>query len=321
VTFYAMQPDEPLLRAHAAVFPGLFQPLAAMPAGLRAHLRYPEDLFRVQAEIYATYHMTDAQVFYNREDLWSLPVESKGGREETVEPYYTMMRLAGGAGPEMVLMLPFTPARKDNMIAWLVARCDGEHLGERQVYLFPKQELVYGPRQIEARIDQDPSISQLLTLWSQRGSNVIRGNLLVLPIARTLLYVEPLYLQAEKGALPELKRVILAHADRIEMGPDLESTLLRLVGAEADVTALEQPPVFEPAPGASRAAERTAAGGAAGTGAPGTAGGKPSERALALLRAAEAALQRGDWVEHGRVMQELRRYLEAQAAGSPCAGD
>jgi len=226
-----------------------------------------------------------------------LPIETTGGQESAVEPYYTILRLPGGERPELVLLLPFTPARKDNMVAWMVARCDGAHLGERQVYLFPKQELVYGPRQIEARIDQDAEISQQLTLWSQHGSNVIRGNLLVLPIDRSLLYVEPLYLQAQRGALPELKRVILSLADRVEMGPDLQTTLAQLVqGAvpEAPVTA-----------GATALPASTPAG-------------TPARHALELLQAAEVALQRGDWAAHGQAMQELRRYLES-AARTPAA--
>ena len=297
-TFYAMDPNEPLLRAYTQVFPGLFRPLDEMPAGLRAHLRYPEDLFRIQAEVFATFHMEDPQVFYNREDLWQLPIESVGGQETLVEPYYAVLRLPDSERPELLLMLPFTPARKDNMMAWLAARCDGAGLGERMVFLFPKQELVYGPRQIEARIDQDASISQMLTLWSQRGSNVIRGNLLVIPIERSILYVEPLYLQAAKGALPELKRVIIAHGDRIEMGPDLETTLSMLFGPSE--MANEEPAVETP-----ESRRR-----------PSTAGGTEGSAALTLglLRRAETAVQRGDWVAYGNAMQELRRALESAAA-------
>jgi uncharacterized membrane protein (UPF0182 family) len=207
-----------------------------------------------------------------------------------------MLRLEPDAPPEFVLMLPFTPRGKDNMIAWLVAHCDEPQRGRRQLALFPKQELIYGPRQIEARIDQDAAISQLLTLWSQRGSNVIRGNLLVVPLAGTVLYVEPLYLQADQGALPELKRVIVAHAERIELGQDLEEALGRLLSrsqpaAPLPVTTLAgATPLAAPAPRA--------------------------DRALDLLRSAETALQRGDWIEHGRAMQALRGLLESEAGGA-----
>jgi uncharacterized membrane protein (UPF0182 family) len=302
-TFYAVDQNEPLLRAYSKVFPGLFRPLEEMPEGLRAHLRYPEDLFQIQAEVFATFHMEDPQVFYNREDLWQLPIESVGGQETLVEPYYAVLNLPGAERPELLLMLPFTPARKDNMVAWLAARCDGAALGERMVFLFPKQELIYGPRQIEARIDQDASISQMLTLWSQRGSDVIRGNLLVIPIERSILYVEPLYLQAAKGALPELKRVIIAHGDRIEMGPDLETTLSMLFGA-ADMA--HEVPVVETVESQRAAAAATASGSAS--------------QALGLLRRAEGAVQRGDWVAYGNAMQELRRALESAAAQETSGG-
>jgi uncharacterized membrane protein (UPF0182 family) len=239
--------------------------------------------------------MLDPQVFYNREDLWAVPLERSGGRETRIEPVYTMLRLAPELPPEFVLMLPFTPRGKDNMIAWLVARCDGAQAGERRLALFPKQELVYGPRQIEARIDQDAAISQLLTLWSQRGSNVVRGNLLVVPLAGTLLYVEPIYLQAEQGALPELKRVVVAHAERIEMGLDLDDALARLLAGTTTSPATTAMVGAQVPPGPAALANAT--------------------QALERLRAAEAALQGGDWIAHGRAMQELRQLLEA--AGAP----
>ena len=295
-TFYAALPADPLLRAYAQVFPGLFKPLETMPAGVMAHLRFPEDLFAVQAQVLATYHMQDPQAFYNREDLWSLPLENAGGREVVLEPYYAMMQIEPGGAPEFVLMQPFTPSGKDNMIAWLVARCDGTGRGERIVSLFPKQELVYGPRQIEARIDQDATISQLLTLWNQRGSSVVRGTLTVLPLGNTLLYVESLYLQAEKGALPELKRVIVAYSDRIDVGENLQAALARRVGEGVGLEPAASTPGLRAAPGSALEA------------------GETPQRAMTLLRAAESALQRGDWVEHGRVMQELRQLLETAAS-------
>jgi uncharacterized membrane protein (UPF0182 family) len=301
--FYVNDPDDPVFRVYARIFPALFKSMDTLPSGLRAHLRYPVDLFRIQAETYATFHMEDAQVFYNKEDLWQLPIESFADREILMEPYYTIMRLPDSDREEMVLMLPFTPSRKDNMIAWMAARCDGDNLGRRVVFLFPKQELIYGPRQIEARIDQDPVISQQLTLWSQRGSDVIRGNLLVIPLGASLLYVEPLYLQAEKGALPELKRVILAHGNRIEMNTDLQTTLESLFGRRITPrdTSAESPR-------------------------PPTVGGPPpiltegvAAQALQILEAAEAALRRGDWAGYGAAIERLKEHLQTEAGAESTA--
>ena len=232
VRFYIADPADPLIRTIARIFPGLLQPLTAMPADLRAHLRYPEGLFRIQAGMYAVYHMRDTQVFYNKEDLWSLPVRPVGGQEQAMEPYYLILRLPGEPKEEFVLLIPFTPSKKDNLAAWLAARSDPPNYGKLVVYTFPKQKLVYGPRQIEARIDQDASISQQLSLWNQRGSQVIRGNLLVIPIERSLVYVEPLYIAAEKGQLPELKRVIVGFGDRIAMEETLEGAMARVFGGQ-----------------------------------------------------------------------------------------
>lgn len=230
---YAVDPEDPVLQTYRRAFPTLFADESGMPQSIRDHLRYPEDCFAVQAAMYAKYHMTDVEMFYNREDLWEFATETYGGREAAVEPYYVVMRLPGEEREEMILMVPFTPSNKDNMIAWLSARCDGERAGERLVFNFPKQSLVYGPRQIEARIDQDPIISQELTLWGQGNSQVIRGNLLVIPIERGVLYVEPLYLQAEQGELPELKRVILSNGDDIVMEQSLDRALAALAGGTA----------------------------------------------------------------------------------------
>jgi hypothetical protein len=230
VHFYVADPADPLIRTTARIFPGLLQPMDAMPADLRAHIRYPERLFRVQAAMYAVYHMRDTQVFYNKEDLWSLPVRAVEGREQVMEPYYLILRLPGEPKEEFVLLIPFTPSKKDNLSAWLAARSDPPHYGKLVVYNFPKRKLIYGPRQIEARIDQDSFISQQLTLWNQRGSQVIRGNLLVVPIERSLVYVEPLYIAAEKGQLPELKRVIVGFGDRIAMEDTLDGAMARVFG-------------------------------------------------------------------------------------------
>jgi uncharacterized membrane protein (UPF0182 family) len=212
-----------------------------MPQDLRVHIRYPQDLFAVQARIYATYHMQDPQVFYNKEDLLSIPRREFAAedqemspmvgmrREQVVErevdPYYTIMRLPGEQREEFVLLLPFTPNQKDNMRAWLAARSDPPHYGKLIALDFPKAKLVYGPKQIDARINQDAFISQQLSLWSQRGSQVIRGSLLAIPIEKSLLYVQPLYLAAEKGSLPELKRVITAFGNQIAMRETLDQSL------------------------------------------------------------------------------------------------
>jgi uncharacterized membrane protein (UPF0182 family) len=196
-----------------------------MPETLREHLRYPMDLFQLQASVYQTYHMTDPRVFYNKEDVWAIPMETYADAERSLEPYYVIMRLPGEEREEFVLMLPFTPTQKDNMITWLAARSDGDKYGKLIAYNFPKDKLIYGPRQIEARIDQDPTISEQLTLWGQKGSTVIRGNLLVIPIEESILYVEPIYLRAERGQLPELKRVVVASGDLIVMEKTLAECL------------------------------------------------------------------------------------------------
>ncbi len=242
VRFYIADPADPLIRTIARIFPGLLQPLTAMPADLRAHLRYPEGLFRIQAGMYAVYHMRDTQVFYNKEDLWSLPVRPVDGRERAMEPYYLILRLPGEPKEEFVLLIPFTPSKKDNLAAWLAARSDPPNYGKLVVYTFPKQKLIYGPRQMEARIDQDSFISQQLSLWNQRGSQVIRGNLLVIPIERSLVYVEPLYIAAEKGQLPELKRVIVGFGDRIAMEETLEGAMARVFGGQPPPAAAEAVP-------------------------------------------------------------------------------
>jgi hypothetical protein len=246
VHFYVADPADPVIRTLARIFPGLLQPLEAMPADLRAHIRYPEGLFRVQAAMYAVYHMRDTQVFYNKEDLWSIPIGHGAGPDRPMEPYYLIMRLPGEPKEEFVLLIPFNPSKKDNLSAWLAARSDPPHYGKLVVYNFPKQKLIYGPRQIEARIDQDSFISQQLTLWNQRGSQVIRGNLLVIPIERSLVYVEPLYIAAEKGQLPELKRVIVGFGDRIAMEETLDGAMARVFGGAAPPAGTDVAP--RPAP-------------------------------------------------------------------------
>ncbi|MBW2967701.1 UPF0182 family protein [Candidatus Woesearchaeota archaeon] len=231
VTYYVVDTTDPLMQVYANIFPSQFRLFRDMPEGLKAHIRYPEDLFRVQSSIYSTYHMEDPTVFYNKEDAWQIPHEVYGtGDKVEVEPYYIILKLPGESEEEFVLMTTFTPIRKDNMISWLAARSDGDNYGKLLLYKFPKDKLVYGPLQIEAKIDQDSEISQQLTLWSQQGSRVTRGNLLVIPIDNSLLYIEPLYIQAETGQLPELKRVLVSDGERVVMEPSLGDALEELFG-------------------------------------------------------------------------------------------
>lgn len=228
VQFYISDPEDPAIVTWSKIFPDMLQPLDRLPPELRRHLRYPVDLFRIQSDRLRTYHMTDAQVFYNREDLWQVPKEIYGGKEQAVAPYYLITELATGANAEFILLLPFTPTQRTNLVAWLAARSDGEQYGKLLLYEFSKQQLIYGPEQVEALINQDPAISQQISLWNRQGSRAIQGNLLVIPIERSLLYVEPLYLEAEQNSLPTLVRVILAYRDRIVMEPTLAQALQKM---------------------------------------------------------------------------------------------
>ena len=242
VSFYVADPTDPILATYRNIFPTLFKPLAAMPSDLQQHIRYPEDLFYIQALEYRAYHMEAPEVFYNREDLWQFPREPTDANNARYEParmapYYIMMRLPGDPQAEFFLMLPMVPSQRENMIAWLAARCDPPDYGKLIVYEFPKEKLVYGPFQIEARINQNTKISQQISLWNQMGSRVIRGNLLVVPIENSILYVSPLYLRAETGQLPELKRVIAAYGDRVVMEETLPAALAALFEESAPATA------------------------------------------------------------------------------------
>jgi uncharacterized membrane protein (UPF0182 family) len=286
-TFYVVDPSDPLIQAYQAIFPDLFTPGEMMDAGLREHLRYPEQLFLIQADVYAAYHMQDPRVFYNEEDLWQTPTERRETETALVEPYYVVMRLPNTEAVEFMMIRPYVPAGKQNMIAWLYADSDGDNYGQLGVYKFSKEGLVYGPMQVEARIDQDPYISQQLTLWNQHGSSVIRGNLIVIPLDGTLLYIEPLYLQAEAGQLPELKRVLVAHGNRVAMAEDLTSGLLQVLG-ETPETAPEET-------GDIAALARST---------------------QAHYEAAQNCLQRGDWACYGTEMEALAADLEALVAAT-----
>ncbi len=229
ITYYVIE-NEPIIQTYRKIFPSLFKDFSEMPEDLKKHIRYPEDLFKVQSEIYATYHMQDPRVFYNKEDVWKIPYEIYRAKKQVMEPYYIIMKLPEEKKEEFILMIPFTPREKDNMVGWMAARNDGENFGKFIVYFFSKQELIFGPMQIEARIDQDTEISQKITLWGQAGSEVIRANLLAIPVEDSIVYVESLYLQATETAVPQLKRVIMAYGNKITMQESLKDALKTIFG-------------------------------------------------------------------------------------------
>jgi uncharacterized membrane protein (UPF0182 family) len=296
VEMYVADPKDPLIQVYQKIFPGVFKPLAELPAGLKAHLRYPEDIFRIQTFIYAVYHMDNPQIFYNKEDLWEIPtLGAAAGGERPMAPYYTIMRLPQEKREEFILMLPFTPGRKDNLSAWMVARSDGEHYGQLVVYRFPKQKLIYGPKQIVARINQDAEIARQISLWDQRGSQVIQGNLLVIPIEEALLYVRPLYLRAQAGKIPELKRVIVAYENRIAMEETLEESIARIFQGEAVSEGTLEP-------------EIPVATGPASTAPPSSSG--LVEQAKAAYDRAVQAQRQGDWARYGEQLKRLGAILE-----------
>lgn len=304
--FYVADPTDPLIRTWRRIFPKLFKPMADMPADLKRHVRYPEDLFLLQAQIYRAYHMTAPEVFYNREDLWEFPrqptdLDDDGDTDTKMSPYYINMRLPGETRTEFVLMLPMVPASRENMIAWLAARCDQPDYGRLIVYEFPKEKLIYGPYQIEALINQNTEVSQQITLWNQSGSRVLRGNLLVVPIENSLLYVTPLYLRAQSGQLPELKRVIAIYGDRVVMRETLGDALGALFGTPSGT------PAPAPAPTeAAAVAQRTL--------------GPVSDRAKAALAhydKAIADLKAGDWAGFGSELDQLRPLLQQLGQPAP----
>jgi uncharacterized membrane protein (UPF0182 family) len=243
--------------------------------------------------MYLSYHMNDPQVFYNREDLWRFATENYEGNQQPIEPYYQIMNLQGESEEEFILILPFTPVNKDNMIAWMAARCDGENYGKLLLYEFPKQELIYGPFQIEARIDQNPEISQQLTLWSQEGSRVIRGDLLVIPIDGSLLYVEPVYLRAEQGQLPELKRIIVAYDKEVAMRPTLEESLSAVLSKGATPTTTPDSASQGLQPSTLTEVDD-----------------QLIKEASEIFEKAESARRQGNWAEYGRYQQQLKEIFQ-----------
>jgi uncharacterized protein len=297
VDFYLVDSSDPIAATYQRIFRGIFKPLTAMPMDLQKHIRYPEDLFRIQALMYRSYHMDSPEVFYNREDLWQFPRQPEGGENATMAPYYIIMRLPGESKAEFFLMLPMVPSQRQNMIAWLAARCDPPDYGKLVVYEFPKDKLVYGPFQIEARINQNTEISQQLSLWNQLGSRVIRGNILVIPIDNSILYVSPLYLRAEQGQLPELKRVIASYGDQVVMKDTLAAALSALFNEPSTGST---PSITAGTPLAGSAAER-------------------AHKALDHYERAIEHLKSGDWAGFGKELDTMRDLLQ-QMSGQESTG-
>lgn len=287
---------DPMVQVYKKMFPGLFQPQSAFPEELRDHVRYPQDLFDVQSEVYATYHMNDPQVFYNKEDLWNVASEKLQESAVQMESYYAIMRLPGEKSEEFIQMIPYTPNKRDNMIAWLCARSDREHYGKLLVYKFPKKEQIFGPMQIIARMDQDPVISQQLTLWNQQGSSVYRGNLLVIPIKEEVMYVQPIYLQATSGKLPELKRVIVAYHNQLAMESTLEAALLRVFQAGT--------PTKGPAAAGQMEGSQVRVSGPKNL-------RELSRSAMEIYNRAIDAQKSGNWARYGEEIEKLKKELDA----------
>ena len=297
VTFYVTDPEDALIRTYQTIFPKLFVPVGQMPESLRVHIRYPEDMFNIQAAVYQTYHMRDTRVFYNKEDLWTVPNEVYFGSEQPMDPYYIIMRLPEEEKEEFLLMLPFNPAGKKVTIGWLAARSDGENYGKLLAYLFPKGRPPDGPSQIENRIGQDTAITAQLALWGRGGSRVIRGNLLLIPLGETILYVEPVFLEATTGGLPELKRVIVVAGDQVKMEPTLGESLAAIFGTEVSlIEGVDGPPV-PPEPGEPVTTD------IAGL----------IEKAQLHYDQAQQYLQAGDWAGYGRELEALETVLNQLA--------
>ena len=288
VRFYVMDPKDPVLSVYRLAFPGVFNELSELSADLKQHLRYPENLFTIQADQYRTFHMTDPQVFYNREDLWTAPMEKYEGQAQHMQPYYILTKLPGSDQLEYLLMTPFTPQNRDNMISWMAARSDFPEYGKMLFYELPKEKLIYGPNQVEAMIDQNTTISQQLTLWNQQGSRVIRGKQIVTPIENSFLYVVPLYLRAEGTNFPQLKRVIAVAGDKVVMEPTLDEALNDLFGARQPQAAAAQ--------ATGRAAEAATSQVKFG-------------QARIQFEDAEKAMQQGDWDKFGKAMEALKHLL------------
>ncbi len=314
-SFYLAEPTDPIALTLAKIFPGLLQPLATMPAELRKHIRYPEDIFAIQASLYQNYHMTNPQVFYNKEDQWQVPTLDAERGSVTMQPYYTIMRLPGEKHEEFIQMLPFTPKLKENLSAWMVARSDPEEYGKLLVFQFPKQKFVFGPKLIVGRINQDEVISPQISLWNQQGSRVIWGTLLVIPINESLLYVRPLYLQSSEAKIPELKQVIVAYQGRIEMAETLTRALARIFGSSI-TGALAPDRLSSSATSvvATPAAEDVAVPAGRAGGGPGAPADSTVASLVAEMRshfdAADKALRTSDSAAYAEEMKKARDVLD-----------
>lgn len=306
--FYIVDDTDPLVKSYAKVFPGLFQSLDAMPENLHAHLKYSTTLFEVQTEIYQQYHMKNPTVFYNKEDVWSIANEIYGSETAKMEPYFVNMQLPGSDQLEFLLMRPFTPTQKQNMVSWLAARNDGEHYGKLVLFKFPKQSTIYGPLQVESRISNDSEISQNLNLWDQQGSSVIRSNLLVIPIKNSILYVEPIYLTTNnENSLPEVVRIVVAYKDKIVMAKTLDEALSQLFGTDFRTEGI----TTEPSAGRDDSTVLTY--------------DEVVEQIKAAYQNAKTSAQNGNWADYGRYLDQLEQAISqldqsgASAASSSTA--
>jgi hypothetical protein len=326
MTFYVADPTDPLIRAWEGVFPTLFKPLSSMPADLQAHLRVPEDLFNVQTETYAKYHVTDPANFYQGNDLWTVPQNqaTSGTGQLPLEAYYVNMRMPGAAKTEFLLLQPMVPKSRPNMIAWVAARNDAPNYGQVEVFKFPPDTSVFGPAQIEARIDQEPAISSQLTLWNQSGSTVVRGNLIVVPVQDSIIYLEPIYLQSTGSAIPEFTKIVVASPTNVVWGDTLDQALTALLaGSSTTATPSPSPGAPSPSPGVSPSPVASA------TPAPSSAAGatpQPNDvkglisYANAHFEAAQAALRAGDFATYGAEIAKVQaalRQLEVAVPPSP----
>lgn len=295
VVFYQVDTEDPIINTYAKIFPQTFRPLSEMPEGLISHLRYPEDIFTLQTAIYTIYHMDSPRIFYNKEDQWEIPNITQDtdicsdDKDSVMAPRHVIMKLPGEEEEEFILMLPFSPRGKDNLSAWMVARSDGENYGRMISYRFPKDKLIFGPKQIIGRINQDAEISQQISLWDQRGSQVIQGPLLVIPIEESLIYVRPLYLKAEAGKIPELKRVIVAYENKVAMEETLEAGLSRIFGLAAEV---QQAGIVETSPFRTQETQELL------------------KRADEIYQAALCAQREGDWTRYGEEIRKLGEILK-----------
>jgi uncharacterized membrane protein (UPF0182 family) len=298
VSYYVINPKDPIIQTFQKIYPTLFKPFSAMPEFLKAHLRYPTDLFNIQTQMYSVYHMTDPKVFYNQEDYWAVPNVSDNNSQQKMFPYYIIMRLPGTTKEEYILMLPLTPSKKDNMIAWMCARCDTPGYGELIVYSLPKDKLIYGPMQVEARINQQPDISSELTLWGQQGSRVFKGNQLIIPIKNSFLYVEPVYLQSEQGQIPELKRVIVAYNDQVEMKRTLDESLQAIFNPSGlqDTTTVQQVKNIEKIVKSSLSSK--------------------AREALDHYNKALEYLKQNNWAGYGKELQDMKAVLSEMSTDS-----